>query len=343
MNNMKRSIILIAAALFVMVGWSQTMTINFKDGSVVNQNVSNISSFEITDDNQSDNGDNQGDNDTQGENQEIRKFIVGTWIETKETSYPSDDVTLGVNYIQFNSDGTWFSVTINDNKGATYISKGKWYVYEDSIIVNTKEGRWTFYPIKWAVKSINSNQLILNYEKITAYLTKVQDNEIERYLPSNFKRTYNSKGSYDSKENRTITIDGEPYFSTQWSSAEQSRRYGMYLHIRAAPTIIPYKPSSYRELTINIGTSYVSELTVGEVFTPMRGSSASYNSNSNWIIVEGSITIMEITDYYLTVKLDNIKIKRNNQNLEHTISGIAVLHSGTWNANIDLLSFKEAE
>ena len=59
MNNMKRSIILFAAALLVMVGWSQTMTINYKDGSVVNQNVSNITSFEITDDNQG-NNENQG-------------------------------------------------------------------------------------------------------------------------------------------------------------------------------------------------------------------------------------------------------------------------------------------
>lgn len=76
MNNMKRALILFVAALLAVVGWSQTMTINFKDGSVVNQNVSNINSFEITDTNQSDNGDNQGGDDSQNENPSNGKFTI---------------------------------------------------------------------------------------------------------------------------------------------------------------------------------------------------------------------------------------------------------------------------
>ena len=320
---MKRSIILFAAAMLVMVGWSQTMTINFKDGSVVNQNVSNISSFEITDDNQSDNGDNQGDDDTQGENQELSRQIVGTWKETKEDRRGlNSDITLGLSYIQFNSDGTWFSVKIYEEYNYKSISKGRWHVFGENLIVNTKEGKITFYPTKWTIKSIESNELTLTFDKATAYLTKVNDSEIERHLPSNFNRGFYCKGGYDCMEDKTLTIDGEQYYASRWSTVDESNYFDiLYIQINPFEDITYYSPST-RTLELEVGGGrYVLNHHIGEVNLFDRATFAS--GYIDYSIVDGSVYILEITEYYLTIRLDNIKIRLGDK--EHTYSGTVVL------------------
>ena len=309
---MKRSIISFAAAMIVMVGWSQTMTINYKDGSVVNQNVSNITSFEITDDNQG-NNENQGGDDNQGENQELSRQIVGTWKETKEERRGIySEVTLGLSYIQFNSDGTWFSVKIYEEYDYKSISKGRWHVLGENLIVNTKEGKITFYPTKWTIQSIGSNELTLSFDKATAYLTKVNDSEIERHLPSDFSRSFYCKGGYDCMEDKSLTIDGEPYYASRWSTVSETDNHDkLYIEINPFEDITVYKPSA-KGLKFEIEGRYVHNHDIGKVELTDRAS-----------FVDGSVSILEITNYYLTIKLDNIR--KSYGNYERTYNGTVVL------------------
>jgi len=57
---MRRIILFFAAVLLASVGWSQTVKINFKDGTDVNYNMNNVQSIEFLNDNDNN---NQGSND----------------------------------------------------------------------------------------------------------------------------------------------------------------------------------------------------------------------------------------------------------------------------------------
>ena len=269
--------------------------------------------------NQGDN--NQGNNTSQGENQTIRQLIVGTWKDVKENKggIMLPELTLGISYIRFNNDGTWFSVLINDEKGFKTVSKGKWHVYGDSLIVNTKVGGWTFYPIAWAVKNVGANELILSFEKATAYLNKVSDSEIEKHLPSDFNRTFYIKGGYDCLSNNTLTINGQTYYASRWSTVSESANL-LSLTISPNETITSWSPSTkVPELKLEIGGGFVHNQNIGEAVNPcFKMSLGDY-----YPIDEGSVTILEITDYYLTIGLNQVKIHYGNK--EHVFDGVVVL------------------
>ena len=344
---MKRSIILFATALLVMVGWSQTMTINFKDGSVVNQNVSNITSFEITGDKQ-DNNDNQSGDDNQGDNQEVSKTLFGTWKITK-VEKGLQDLDLRLSYIQFNSDGTWFGIRFKDNNdNLMTISKGTWHVLDNNLIVNTKEGDWALHPFAWAIKKGDSKELILSCEIVTeyfthiatAYLSKVDDSEIEKYLPSDFTRTYYCQGGYDIMMNKSLTIDGVEYYASNWSAAyEPSTRVGkLYLNIDPHEDVVLWTPVQGKRLKINLDGKYVLKQNIGVLKIPEN--TVFIGDGVSRSIVEGSVEILEITEYYMTIRFNKIKLKGL---YDYTIyDGTVILNSGTWGgATTSLLPFKK--
>ena len=248
-----------------------------------------------------------------GGNTSMSRQIVGTWKETKEERRGIySEVTLGLSYIQFNSDGTWFSVKIYEEYDYKSISKGRWHVLGENLIVNTKEGKITFYPTKWTIQSIGSNELTLSFDKATAYLTKVNDSEIERHLPSDFSRSFYCKGGYDCMEDKSLTIDGEPYYASRWSTVSETDNHDkLYIEINPFEDITVYKPSA-KGLKFEIEGRYVHNHDIGKVELTDRAS-----------FVDGSVSILEITNYYLTIKLDNIR--KSYGNYERTYNGTVVL------------------
>ena len=71
---MKRVILLFAAVLLATVGWSQTVTLKFKNGTTQQYNMSELESVNFTDDNS-------------GGNQETTPSIVGTWDAVSSRYY----------------------------------------------------------------------------------------------------------------------------------------------------------------------------------------------------------------------------------------------------------------
>ena len=76
---MKRVILLFAAVLLATVGWSQTVTLKFKNGTTQQYNMSELESVNFTDDDN--NSGNKGFD---------ASLLVGTWDIVEDVNYYDD-------------------------------------------------------------------------------------------------------------------------------------------------------------------------------------------------------------------------------------------------------------
>ncbi len=135
---MKRLFLLLALLLVFAYGWSQTMTINFKNGSTHKYNMSEIEFVEFS----------------QDQNNVIDNVsIVGVWECTQydfETNYPEmfDDIGLGVGQIiHFESDGTCY----------TSDETGKW-IQNGSILTMVQNAPYAI-PVNYNIRKLTSTEL----------------------------------------------------------------------------------------------------------------------------------------------------------------------------------------
>ena len=153
-------------------------------------------------------------------------------------------------------------------------------------------------------------------------------------------------GGGSNKGQKTLKVDGESFYAVE-CMAEQTRNRGMYLDIMAAND--PEFAVSGHELIVHISPSKVSELKEGDVFDTdqlsvqffRRLNELSVNSYV-WNELEGNITIKRITSMEMTIVINDLLLEHEVSGVKHTISGTAVLTSGTYDSKGNLLSFEDA-
>ena len=153
-------------------------------------------------------------------------------------------------------------------------------------------------------------------------------------------------GGVPNKGQMSLKIDDEPFYATN-CTAEQTRSNGMYLNIRASTE--PEYCLVGHELVVHISPSKVAELKEGDVFENYNMSVQTFRrlneiavNSYEWEVLEGDITIKKITSMEMTIAINNLLLEHKISRVKRTIRGTAVLTSGTWDSNGNLLSFSDA-
>ena len=154
------------------------------------------------------------------------------------------------------------------------------------------------------------------------------------------------EGGNPSKGQKTLIVDGESFYATN-CTAHQTKGNGLYLSIIAATD--PDFPVKGHDLSIRISSlSKVSELKEGDVFDIHKFSVREFRrlneisvNSYDWRELEGNITIKRITSMEMTIQINNLLLEHEISGVQHTISGTAILDSGTYSKG-NLLSFEDA-
>ena len=137
---MKRILCLLAILQFCITGWSQTMTIDFKDGSTQKISMNDIKAITFTQD-----------------DEQTEVSIVGVWECTQydyQTDFPevlkdTNDDRVGER-IYFNSDGTY----------STSEETGKWTL-KGSILTVVEDNK---IPVDYKIEKLSSTELELSVD-----------------------------------------------------------------------------------------------------------------------------------------------------------------------------------
>ena len=156
----------------------------------------------------------------------------------------------------------------------------------------------------------------------------------------------NGGGNNPPTGGKTLSYDGTAYYAVG-CTAEQTKGRGMYFNIVAAPNEV--LAINGHQLVVHISKNKVAELKVGDVFNSentsvqtLRGTQEIAIETYAWKITEGSITITKITDMEMTLQFTNVKVHHKTKDVEHSFNGTAVLNSGVYSSNGQLLSFADA-
>ncbi len=157
----------------------------------------------------------------------------------------------------------------------------------------------------------------------------------------------NGSGDEGDKRSMTLLIDGEKYYAVD-CHAEQTNGRGMYFNIHAVTNAdFPLKGD---ELVTHISSpNTVANLTEGQVFESNHIQIQTYRALNeipigtyNWNAINGNITIRKITNMELTIEINSLQIEHRRTGVKRTISGTAVLDSGVYSSDGDLLPFADA-
>ena len=146
---MKRKILFLAFVLSTLVGWSQTVTLKFKNGTTQQYNMSELESVNFTDDNS-------------GGNQETTPSIVGTW-DAVSTKYYDDN---GGHVIEEKDTGyvVFTETTVTDHLGENDLWDGQTLNY-------TFDGKKLVIAgvLFWDVIAFTSNTMVLKAKIVAGY------------------------------------------------------------------------------------------------------------------------------------------------------------------------------
>ena len=146
---MKRRILFLAFVLSTVVGWSQTVTLKFKNGTIQQYNMSELESVNFTDDNS-------------GGNQETTPSIVGTWDAVSSRYYDDN----GENVIEEEDTGYWVftETTVTDHFGEDDLYDGQTLNY-------TFDGKKLVIGgvFIWDVIKFTNNTMVLKTKIVAGY------------------------------------------------------------------------------------------------------------------------------------------------------------------------------
>ena len=165
---MKRLIILFAAVLLASIGWSQTMTINLKDGTTIKIDMKTVKTIEFTDDESGNNPDDSSPS-----------WLLGTWMVDYNTGYGYEE-DRDDEYMRFKSDGTF--VNVIDDEDGVYIQHGTWKLTDNAIILRIIDGDLAGSSFTYTVLEKTSDKLTISLLGITVYLIRSSDSAIDKYL-----------------------------------------------------------------------------------------------------------------------------------------------------------------
>ena len=146
---MKRRLLFLAFVLSTVVGWSQTVTLKFKNGTTQQYNMSELESVNFTDDNS-------------GGNQETTPSIVGTWDAVSSRYYDDN----GENVIEEEDTGYWVftETTVTDHFGEDDLYYGQTLNY-------TFDGKKLVIGgvFIWDVIKFTNNTMVLKTKIVAGY------------------------------------------------------------------------------------------------------------------------------------------------------------------------------
>ena len=146
---MKRRLLFLVFILSTVVGWSQTVTLKFKNGTTQQYNMSELESVNFTDDNS-------------GSNQETTPSLVGTWDAVSSRYYDEN----GGNVIEEEDTGYWVftETTVTDHFGEDDLYDGQTLNY-------TFDGKKLVIGgvFIWDVIKFTSNTMVLKTKIIAGY------------------------------------------------------------------------------------------------------------------------------------------------------------------------------
>lgn len=169
---MRRFLLVSVAVLLASVGWSQTMTITFNDGSTVKYDMNKVKSIDFTSD---DPGNGSGNN------QETTSSLIGTWKFTYYESWIDESLIDESSipealYFQFRADGSF--TRIEETKDNTIeITNGTWELVNLYLTFRFEEKSLTFPVIE-----ISSDMFSVSFLAQIAHYVRVPDSEIAKYL-----------------------------------------------------------------------------------------------------------------------------------------------------------------
>jgi hypothetical protein len=142
------------------------------------------------------------------------------------------------------------------------------------------------------------------------------------------------------KEQKTLKMDGESYYASELCIANRSN----YISIVGVNNL--RQPTHGFELDLRLSPSNPGEIKEGEVFDTDKMRVLVLRSlneipvENPWNDIEGSITIKRITSMEMTIVINDLILENVRNGVKHTISGTAVLTSGIYDSNNNLLPFE---
>ena len=109
-------------------------------------------------------------------------FYVGTWSVQSVEGWGLV-VNDGFEYIQLKADGTCIDVADDEDEPKGYsVEYGTWTVANGKLIIKMTSSELAGTTITYDITKAETNKLTVSVWGITAYLTKVSDSVIEKYL-----------------------------------------------------------------------------------------------------------------------------------------------------------------
>lgn len=166
-------------------------------------------------------------------------------------------------------------------------------------------------------------------------------------------------GGNSSSDTATFTIDGEAYYPNSLSTIEQSsdNEYdwddsevssnGLYFHIQGGKSSGEFGLYDNGKI-LEIYTSHFSKvknMTVGETLDvndfsirDYRGYNEITVNTYSWDELEGTIEILEVSNYKVKIKIDNLKIE-SRRGAIHTFNGTVVFKNSLHDSDGNVLPF----
>jgi hypothetical protein len=145
---------------------------------------------------------------------------------------------------------------------------------------------------------------------------------------------------------KTLMVNGKSYYCGSSCSVEQTKNRGMYLDVEAVED--PRWETKGHYMIFRISPSRVSQLTVGQVFDYDHISVLDFNTIGNydvnaysWDAIDGSITITNIKDKEISIRIDNLRVRHYNGK-ECSVEGKATLRNCVSDSNGNILPFSES-
>ena len=179
---MKKHILLIIAMAFATfsIANAQNRQLRvWKGGSIVQSlSINDIDSLTIV--SYSSNDDNDGE-EPSAPNSEF----IGTWSVLYAEGFGSNNVDDSFEYIQLKSDGTYIDVQYDEyeKKGYT-IDYGKWNVANNQLVLYVESGILKGSTFLYYIVKKEKDKMTVTMWGLTAYLIRIDDRVIEKYLDS---------------------------------------------------------------------------------------------------------------------------------------------------------------
>ena len=177
---MKRRILFLAFVLSTLVGWSQTVTLKFKNGTTQQYNMSELESIDFAD-------------GALSSDETMASLIVGVWkaVSVEGWGFQGDENDIGEEYCIFEADGKF--IKINDyGNGRVKIKECMWSIKNRNLVIqflhgvlagNTVEyniGNLTYDTLSYGILGVMGTAVRVSYDTVLKYEEIIKNYDFEK-------------------------------------------------------------------------------------------------------------------------------------------------------------------